>query len=118
LINEEELAQRLAQETLALQEGRTVSLLNTTLIPVYTSSAPINYSDIQRAEIEVQQEVLYEWNINEEAIQELFASQYRDTTPVIAEGEQSIASVRVSNHPRWRKQLPDDVGDISVKVID
>ena len=53
-------------------------------------------------------------SVDESKIKEGFASSYKDQVSAIADSQQHIGSVTITNHPRWRRQLPDNKENIDV----
>ena len=117
LLNKEELGSYLAQRELELQEGATVELSSDTkLVPIYRGG-DVDYQSIQKADIEIDNQVLYIWNVDQQRVAADFATVFKDAVPNLIEGMQSIGSINIRNHPRWRKTLPANPEDIKIKIV-
>lgn len=118
LVNQEELASYLAKDTVEnAKEGDVRLLPESNLNLVYTGPGPIDYQDIQQAQIDVRGNAYFVWNINQEKIAESFRGVAKKDIQERFLSHPSLGSVRITNHPRWRSRLPLSEEDIRVQEL-
>jgi hypothetical protein len=117
LVSKQRLGTYLAERELAPLDDERVVLDDTSTVTVRYIGDDINYETIDKAQVRISGEALLVWQPHTEHITEELLGLRKENLELMAEKFRSIRAITVSNHPRWRRALPEERELIDLTII-